>query len=130
MTLIVFYEQDKRKSMTLKNIPFGSLESFNVILEISKGSPFKYEYDHEKDTIVQEFVFKDGFLFKYNYGFVPETMCGDGDPQDVMILNNKPLEQGKIYQCRAVGIIELLDRGEEDNKLRLPTVPSLPFSSI
>ncbi|MEK7075810.1 MAG: inorganic diphosphatase [Patescibacteria group bacterium] len=103
--------------MTFKNIPFGSLESFNVILEIPKDSPVKYEYNHEKDAIIQDFVFKDGFVFKYNYGFIPETLCGDGDPQDVMILNTKPLEQGKTYQCRAIGIIELLDRGEEDNKL-------------
>ncbi len=103
--------------MTFKNIPFGSPDSFNVILEIPKDSPLKYEYDPEKDAIVEDFVFKNGFLFKYNYGFVPQTICGDNDPQDVMILNSKSLEQGKIYQCRAVGIIELLDRGEEDNKL-------------
>ncbi len=103
--------------MTLQTTPFGSLDSFNVILEIPKDSPLKYEYDSEKDAIVEDFVFKDGFVFKYNYGFVPQTICGDNDPQDVMILNSKALEQGKVYQCRAVGIIELLDRGEEDNKL-------------
>lgn len=103
--------------MDLKKIPFGTNEAFNVLIEISKGSPNKYEYNEESQSIELEFVFKDGFTFIYNYGLIPETKAPDGDHLDAIVLSNDNLEMGAVVACRAIGMIELFDRGEEDNKI-------------
>lgn len=103
--------------MDLKNIPFGTNEAFNVLIEISKGSPNKYEYNEKSQSIELNFVFKDGFTFIYNYGLIPETKAPDGDHLDAIVLNNDNLEMGVIVACRAIGMIELFDSGEEDNKI-------------
>ncbi len=117
--------------MLNKDLGFGSSEEFNVLIEIPKGSPIKYEYNHLTDQIEPEFTFKNGFTFKYNYGFIPKTLAADGDPLDVMVLTNEPIESGQIIKCRAIGLIELLDRGVGDNKLlALPIDYKSSLSSI
>ncbi|MEK6882769.1 MAG: inorganic diphosphatase [Nanoarchaeota archaeon] len=103
--------------MSFKNVHFGNTQEFNVIIEIPKGSEVKYEYNETTDQIQLDWIFTDGFNFPFNYGFIPETKSGDGDNLDVFILNNQPLAIGIVTVCRAIGMIELLDRGEEDNKI-------------
>lgn len=103
--------------MDLKNIPFGTSEAFNVLIEISKGSPNKYEYDEKLQALKLDFVFKDGFTFAHNYGLIPGTLAGDGDHLDAIVLSQDSLAMGTIAVCRAIGMIELIDRGEEDNKI-------------
>lgn len=103
--------------MTLKNIPFGTAEQFNVVVEIPKGSEIKYQYDEILDVMKVDWVFQNGFCFPFNYGYIPQTKAGDGDTVDVFILNDKPIAIGTIIECRPIGIIELLDRGKEDNKI-------------
>jgi inorganic pyrophosphatase len=101
----------------VKNLDFGTLEKCNVFIEIPKGSPIKYEYDSAGDKIIEEFIFTDGFKFEYNYGFIPRTRGGDGDNLDVMVLADAAIAQGTVVLCRAIGMIELLDRAEVDNKI-------------
>lgn len=103
--------------MAYKNIPFGEIDAFNVLIEIPEGSHNKYEYDEELDEIKLDFVFWGDCKFPHNYGLVPETRAGDGDHLDVIVLNPTPLLSGTIVTCRAIGIIEQIDRGEVDNKL-------------
>ena len=103
--------------MSLRDVPFGNIKAFNVIVEIPTGSEVKYEYDENIDEIKLDWVFSGGFQFPFNYGFIPQTKGGDGDHLDAFILNDNPLHIGSIIECRAIGIIELLDRGEEDNKI-------------
>ena len=103
--------------MDLKKIPFGTKEAFNVLLEIYKGSPNKYEYDEKSQLLKLDFVFKDGFTFAYNYGLIPETKADDGDHLDAIVLSNGALVMGSVVTCRTIGMIELIDRGEEDNKI-------------
>lgn len=103
--------------MDLKNIPFGTNESFNVLIEISQGSPNKYEYDEKTGAIELEFIYKNGFTFIYNYGLIPGTLAGDGDHLDAIVLSQDILAMGTVIACRAIGMIELIDRGEEDNKI-------------
>ena len=103
--------------MSYKNLPFGSIDAFNVVIEIPKGSQNKYEYDEELDLIKLDWVFTDGFCFPFDYGYIPETRGGDGDHLDAFVLSSIPIEIGTICQCRAIGIIKLLDRGEEDDKI-------------
>jgi len=103
--------------MSFKNVPFGKIDEFNVIIETPKGSEKKYEYNEESDQIELDWVFTDGFSFPYNYGFIPQTRGGDNDPADVLVLGSLPIERGTILKCRAIGIMKLIDRGEQDDKI-------------
>ncbi len=113
--------------MSYKNLPFGSVAKFNVVIEIPKGSPNKYEYDPGLDLIKLEWVFTGDFKFLFDYGFVSQTLGGDGDPLDAFVFCSHPLEQGTVVECRAVGMIEVLDRGEVDNKILAVAVADKEF---
>jgi inorganic pyrophosphatase len=69
-----------------------------------------------------DFVFKD-LVFPFNYGFIPNTLGGDGDALDAMVLSSAPIKSGETVVCKIVGMVETVDRGEEDNKII--TVPLL-----
>lgn len=106
--------------MPYKNIPFGQPESFNVLVEITQGSNLKYEYDEATDSLKLDFVFED-LAFPFNYGFIPGTLGGDGDTLDAIVLSSAPLKSGLVVQCKAIGILKTIDRGEVDDKV--VTVP-------
>lgn len=103
--------------MKLQKLSFGKIEKFNVLVETPKGSENKYEYDEDLDAIKLDWIFTGGFCFPFNYGFIPETLGGDGDHLDAFIVTSHSIPAGTIVQCRTIGMIELLDRGEQDNKV-------------
>lgn len=112
--------------MGYKNIPFGSPEAFNVIVEIPEGSNLKYEYDEAADELKLDFVFSaiggsaSGgkiLVFPFNYGFIPHTLGGDNDPLDAIVLSSAPLKMGEAVKCRAVALLKTIDRGEVDDKI-------------
>ncbi len=88
-----------------------------ALIEIPKNSPIKLEYNPVTGLIEQDFIFKDGFVFKYNYGFIPGTLAEDGDALDVMVITDEIIPSGTTIQIRTIGMIELLDRGVADNKI-------------
>jgi len=102
-----------------KNAP----EEVNVLIEIEKGTNVKYEYD--KDT---EVVFVDRFSlttmdYPCNYGFVPGTLSGDGDPVDVLVLSEKGVMPGSVLPARPIGLLEMEDESGIDAKvLAVPAV--------
>lgn len=57
--------------MSHKDIPFGTPQRFNAIVEIQKNSEIKYEYDEEWDVIKLNWIFTGGFHFPFDYGYVP-----------------------------------------------------------
>ena len=59
--------------MSLKDVPFGEPEAFNVVIEIPRGSQDKYEYDEELDAVKLDLVLYGSQRFLFNYGFIPET---------------------------------------------------------
>ena len=103
--------------MNLKNIPFGTTEEFNVVIEIPKGSQNKYEYNEDTGEFELDWVFTGDFCFPFNYGLIPQTRGGDSDHADVFVISNLPINTGIVVKCRPIGVIELLDRGIEDNKI-------------
>jgi len=102
--------------INLSDIPFGSLEAFNVLVEIPMGSNLKYEYDEKSDSLKLDFVFKD-LVFPFNYGFIPHTLGGDNDSLDAMVLSAKSFGVGEVVKCKAVGVLKVIDRGEVDDKI-------------
>lgn len=116
--------------MSYKNVPFGTPENFNVVVEIQKGGQVKYEYDEQWHEIKVSAIFKNGFGFPFDYGYVPETRGGDGDHLDVFVLGSQSVQMGAIVQCRPIGMIELIDRGEKDDKILAIPLNDLGFQNI
>jgi inorganic pyrophosphatase len=100
-----------------KITPINSDGSINVIIEIQKGSKNKYELDKESGLIKLDRVMHTGQDYPFDYGFIPNTLCGDGDPLDVVLYTTYPLMPGILLQARAVGVIKMIDSGESDDKI-------------
>lgn len=103
--------------MSLKDVPFGTPEKFNVIIEIAQGSQDKYEYDEELDVIKLDRVLHTAQAYPTNYGFIPETRAEDGDHTDVLLLSTNPIIPGSVVEARAIGFMNMDDSGETDNKI-------------
>jgi inorganic pyrophosphatase len=107
-------------AMNIDAIPTGKNppDDFNVIIEVPLGGePIKYELDKESGAL-----FVDRFLYtpmRYpgNYGFIPHTLCGDGDPLDVLIMNSRPVVPGCVVRCRPFGVLVMEDDGGMDEKI-------------
>ncbi len=100
----------------------GTVDEMNVIVEIPRGSKNKYEIDKETGLIALDRVMHSAQDFPFDYGFVPKTLWHDGDALDVIILTTYPLQSGILVRVRPVGLMEMIDSGDNDNKiLAVPT---------
>ncbi|MCA1634565.1 MAG: inorganic diphosphatase [Acidobacteria bacterium] len=81
-------------------------KELNVIIETPKGSRNKYDYDEETGLFKLGGVLPSGAVFPFDFGFVPSTVGGDGDPLDVLVLMDEPAFTGCLVRVRALGVIE------------------------
>jgi inorganic pyrophosphatase len=92
-------------------------EIVNVLIEVPMDSRVKYEFDKENEVIaVDRFLFFDKG-YPANYGFIPNTLSGDGDPVDVLVLSPLPLIPGAVIEARPIGMLETEDEKGQDAKL-------------
>lgn len=106
--------------MGLDHVPSGRHppEEINVIIEIQKDAdPVKYEVDKESGAIFVDRVLSTPMRYPCNYGYVPHTLCGDGDPADVLVVLPLPLVPGAVIRCRPVGVLKMSDEAGSDEKL-------------
>ena len=106
--------------MSMKQIPVGSdvPNDINVVIEIPRnGEAIKYEVDKDSGMIMVDRVLNTAMHYPCNYGFVPHTLCGDGDPVDVCVIMPVPLLPGSVIKCRPVGVLKMVDEGGEDAKI-------------
>lgn len=78
----------------------------NVVIETPKGSRNKYEYDERLGLFKLGGVLPSGASFPFDFGFVPSTLGGDGDPLDVLVLMDEPAFAGCLVRTRLVGVVE------------------------
>jgi inorganic pyrophosphatase len=91
--------------------------SFKVLIEIPQGTiNNKFEYDHKTGKMVLDFVFQN-LVWPFNYGEIVGTLGGDGDALDAIVLSSTPIEQGKVVECKTIGVLKTLDRGAVDDKI-------------
>ena len=102
---------------------------FNVIIEIPMNAdPIKYEVDKESGAIFVDRFMGTAMHYPCNYGYVPNTIAGDGDPCDVLVITPFPLIPGVVVRCRAIGVLNMRDEGGEDAKvLAVPVDKILPI---
>ncbi len=102
-------------------------ELVNVLIEVPLDSKVKYEFDKEAEVIsVDRFLyFEKGY--PANYGFVPNTLSGDGDPVDVLVLAPYPLAPGVLIQAKPIGMLETEDeKGQDAKVVAVPTEKANP----
>ena len=106
--------------MSLNNVPAGSdiPENINVIIEISANSdPVKYEVMKEAGVLQVDRFLSTPMHYPCNYGYMPRTLCDDGDPVDVLVVTPFPLLSGAVIACRPVGMLSMTDEAGIDNKV-------------
>lgn len=90
----------------------------NVVIEIQKGSVNKYELDKETGRIFLDRVNGTASLgYPADYGYVPDTLCDDGDPLDALLLIDESVLPGIVVPSRPIGVLKMIDDGEGDEKL-------------
>jgi inorganic pyrophosphatase len=118
--VIDFLQLQEIPTMSLDNVTPGSKvpDSFNVIIEIPMNAdPIKYEVDKETGAIFVDRFMSTAMHYPTNYGYVPKTISGDGDPVDVLVITPVPLIPGVVVPCRAIGILKMQDEAGEDGKV-------------
>ncbi|WP_374264088.1 inorganic diphosphatase [Zoogloea sp.] len=98
----------------------------NVIIEISaQGDPIKFEVDKDSGAVFVDRFMGTSMRYPINYGYVPHTVAGDGDPVDVLVVTPFPLQPGVVIRARPVGVLKMEDEGGVDAK-----VVAVPVSKL
>ena len=111
--------------------PFGRKSTHvNAVIETPKGSHTKYRYDEESGLFLFDKTLPIGQYFPFDFGFLPSTIGGDGDPLDVLVLTDEPTFVGCLIRAKLLGVIEAeqTEKGKTTRNDRLIAVP-LEFRS-
>jgi inorganic pyrophosphatase len=103
-------------------------DHFFALVEIPEGSKVKYELDKATGLLRADRVLYSAVHYPANYGFIPQTYCGDGDPLDVLVLCQQPLVPLSLVRCRAIGVIPMTDDRGQDDKIIAVHVDDPQFS--
>jgi inorganic pyrophosphatase len=106
--------------------PFGPKSAYlNVIIEAPKGSRTKFKYDEEHQLFLFDKTLPLGQAFPFDFGFVPSTIGGDGDPLDILVLTPEPTFVGCLVHAKLLGVIEAeqTENGKTERNDRLIGVP-------
>ncbi len=119
-----------------EQVPFGGLDAFapgqeevNAIIETPKGSRNKFKYDPELGLFRLNKVLPAGAVFPFDFGFIPSTLGGDGDPLDVLVLMDESAFTGCLIWARLIGVIEAdqTEQGKTKRNDRLIAVAAESF---
>jgi len=90
----------------------------NVIVEIPMNAdPIKYEIDKATGALFVDRFMSTAMHYPCNYGYVPHTLSGDGDPVDVLVISPLPLISGVVVRCRPIGMLRMQDEAGDDTKV-------------
>ena len=106
--------------MRVDQIPVGknAPDDVNVIIEVPiGGEPIKYELDKASGALVVDRFLYTAMRYPGNYGFIPHTLSGDGDPVDVLIANTRAIAPGAVMSVRPVGVLLMEDNAGMDEKI-------------
>ncbi|MCR5863302.1 inorganic diphosphatase [Flavobacterium sp. J372] len=95
----------------------AKLQSFDVLIEIPKGSRNKYEYDFRLKKIRYDRMLFSSMMYPADYGFIPETLALDGDPLDVLVLVTEPTFPGCVMEVKPIGVFHMADEKGPDEKI-------------
>lgn len=126
------YELHGEKNFYTGYKPLNPDGTVNAVIEISSGGNDKWEV--RKDGVMRWDMEGDSpRVVKYlgypaNYGMVPKTVWGDGDPLDILVLGRQ-LKRGQMVKARLIGVLRMKDEGARDDKL-IAVLPDTPFGDV
>jgi inorganic pyrophosphatase len=106
--------------LNLNAVPVGKNppDEVNVVIEVPiGGEPIKYEMDKDSGALVVDRFLYTSMRYPGNYGFIPHTLSGDGDPCDVIVANTRAIAPGAVMSCKIVGVLVMEDEAGGDEKL-------------
>ncbi len=105
--------------MQVNKIPVGKNppEDIYVVVEIPANTWIKYELDKESGAIFVDRVLFTSMRYPFNYGFIPQTLDEDGDPLDVLVISDFPVEPGSVIRVRPIGMLNFEDEAGVDAKI-------------
>ena len=106
--------------MRIEHISVGAdpPNEVNVIVEVPVGGePIKYEMDKRAGTLVVDRFLYTSMRYPGNYGFIPHTLSGDGDPLDVLIACQRAIVPGALIAVRPIGVLRMQDEAGIDEKV-------------
>jgi inorganic pyrophosphatase len=90
---------------------------FHAVIEIPKGGKVKYEVDKPSGMLRVDRVLYSSVVYPANYGFIPRTLGDDGDPLDVLVLMQEPVQPLSVLRARPIGLMAMEDHGHSDEKI-------------
>ena len=85
------------------------ITTFDVLVEIPRGSRNKYEYDFKLKRMRYDRMLYSSMMYPADYGFMPETLALDGDPLDVLVLVTEPTFPGCVVEVKPIGVFYMAD---------------------
>ena len=117
--------------MNIDLIPVGDdpPHSLNCIIEVPVGGePVKYEFDKKSGALFVDRILHTSMRYPANYGFIPHTLCGDGDPLDALVIARSPFVPGCVVRVRPIAVLKLEDEAGGDEKLlTVPVDATFPY---
>ena len=104
-------------------------ETFNVVIEVPYGSKVKYELDKDSGHLKVDRVLYSSMVYPANYGFIPQTLAEDEDPLDALVLMQAPVEPLSILEVRPIGMLNMVDEGENDENIVCVLVDDPQYNS-
>lgn len=92
-------------------------EEFLACIEISADSSTKYELDKKTGALRLDRILSTATHYPYNYGFIPRTLGGDGDPLDVLLVTSRAIHPLALAKAIPLGVILMEDQGKDDEKI-------------
>ncbi|KAH9258596.1 hypothetical protein BASA81_003098 [Batrachochytrium salamandrivorans] len=99
-------------------------------VEVSKNSRNKYEWDHDLGVICLDRVLHSAVYYPHDYGFIPQTLCGDGDPLDILVMSTAPLIPGCVVRAAPIAYMLMEDEKGVDEKVLAVNVNDAHFKGI
>lgn len=101
------------------DVHFGNDAPVKVtaLIEIAKGTKAKYEVDKISGMLKLDRILFGAMHYPANYGFIPQTLCGDGDPLDILVLCSESLERLTLVDAIVIGVMRMEDRDKPDDKI-------------
>ena len=98
-------------------LPDNVEEYVPAVIEIPRGSKLKYEIDKRTGMLMLDRVLYSSVHYPLNYGFIPQTHAGDGDPLDILVIMQEPVHPLTIVRARPIGGFRMRDDKGVDDKI-------------
>lgn len=102
------------------------METVTVTIETPKGSGQKYDYDPKTGKMKLKKVMPLGLVFPFDFGFIPGTVGGDGDPLDVLVISEVSAFAGCVMDCRIIGAFKVVQQERDGKKIRNDRLVAIP----